>query len=317
MKKTIAILALSLAATAAWGQAKKPTIMVVPSDQFCISRGYALTYNNQGMSTTLPDYRKALQNDSDLKLVISKLSGLMGDRGFPLKDLEQELKRQESVGAELSMMESKSGSAVAESPIDALKRQAKADIIMDLTYEIVRQGPQKYIKFVLNGLDAYTSKNVASAAGTGKPSTAAQPELLLEEAVLAYMDEFNGRLMSHFENMFEQGREIRVRVQMFDPSAVGFDLEEEQPDGDELSEVIERWMELNTVQGRFNVADATENFMDFEQVRIPMVNDKGRAVDARNWVRDLQKFLKSDPYLKESKLYMRGLGEAWLIVGEK
>jgi hypothetical protein len=57
--------------------------------------------------------------------------------------------------------------------------------------------------------------------------------------------------------------------------------------------------------------------MQFEQVRIPMMNEKGRAVDARNWLRDLQKYLKDDPFTIESKLYMRGLGEAWLIIGEK
>jgi hypothetical protein len=48
-----------------------------------------------------------------------------------------------------------------------------------------------------------------------------------------------------------------------------------------------------------------------------MMNEKGRAVDARNWLRDLQKYLKDDPFTIESKLYMRGLGEAWLIIGEK
>ncbi|MGI6477844.1 MAG: DUF6175 family protein [Salinivirgaceae bacterium] len=315
MKNLFTLIAALFVTTSLFGQARKPTIMVVPSDQYCISRGYTMEFDNMGTKVTLPDYQAALQNDMDLKLVISKMSGIMSDRGFPLKDLEQELKNLATQGAELAMMSSKtSGAAVAESPIDVLKRTAKSDIIMDLSFEKKTQGPRNYITFILNGLDAYTSKNIASASGTGKPSSAAQVELLLEEAVLAYMDEFNGRLMSFFEDAFANGREIKVRIQMFD--GVGFDLEEEY-DGDELSEKIEDWFAENTVQGRFSLQDATENFMQFEQVRIPMMNEKGRAVDARNWLRDLQKYLKDDPFTIESKLYMRGLGEAWLIIGEK
>jgi len=315
MKNLFTLIAVLFVTTSLFGQAKKPTIMVVPSDQYCISRGYSMEFDNMGTKVTLPDYKTALQNDPDLKLVISKMSGIMSDRGFPLKDLEQELKNLATQGAELAMLSSKtSGAGVAESPIDALKRTAKSDIIMDLSFEKKKQGPKNYVTFILNGLDAYTSKNVASAAGTGQPSSAAQVEILLEEAVLAYMDEFNGRLMSFFEDAFANGREIKVRIQMFD--GVGFDLEEEY-DGDELSEKIEDWFADNTVQGRFSLQDATENFMQFEQVRIPMMNDKGRAVDARSWLRDLQKYLKDDPFTIESKLYMRGLGEAWLIVGEK
>jgi len=309
MKKITSIILLLLATTTLFGQAKKPTIMVVPSDQYCISRGYTLVFDNMGSKVTLPDYKKALQSDLDLKLVISKMSGIMADRGFPLKDLEQELKNLESQSAELAMMTSKtSGAGIAESPIDALKRTAKADIIMDLSFEVKRQGPLRYITFVLNGLDAYTSKNI------GKPSSAVQTEILLEEAVLSYMDEFNGRLMAFFEDAFAKGREVKIRIQMF--QGMDFDLESEY-NGKELSEAIEDWMAANTVQGRFSLQDATENFMQFEQVRIPMVNDKGRAIDTRTWLRDLQKHLKDAPYNIESKLYMRGLGEAWLILGEK
>lgn len=315
MKRTLTLFALSLLSATLFGQAKKPTIMVVPSDQYCISRGYSMQFDNMGTKVTMPDYKAALQNDPDLKLVISKMSGIMSDRGFPLKDLEQELKNLASQGAELSMLESKSsGAGIAESPIDALKRTAKSDIIMELSFEVKKQGPKKYITFILNGLDAYTSKNIASAAGTGLPSSAAQVELLLEEAVLAYMDEFNGRLMTFFEDAFSKGREVKIRIQMF--KDMGFDLETEY-EGKELSENIEEWMSKSTVQGRFSLQDATENYMQFEQVRIPMQNEKGRALDTRSWLRNLQKHLKESPFLIESKLYVRGLGEAWLILGEK
>jgi hypothetical protein len=53
-----------------------------------------------------------------------------------------------------------SGAALAESPLDILKRTAKADIIMQLTYTVNTQGPKKYITFILQGLDAYTDNRL-------------------------------------------------------------------------------------------------------------------------------------------------------------
>ena len=76
----------------------------------------------------------------------------------------------------------------------------------------------------------------------------------------------------------------------------------------------------NTVNGRFSISDATENFQRYEQVRIPMFyerNGRQRAMDTRTFVNNLKKFLSEAPFNLESKVYMRGLGEAWLIIGEK
>lgn len=321
MRKLLLIIAAVVLSSAVFGQAKKPTIMVVPSDQYCISKGYKLEFDDMGTKKVLPDYKAAMQNDSDLRLVISKMSGIMADRGFPLKDLEQELKSLESESAEMSMMTSKDfGMGLAESPVDALKRTAKADIIMDLSFEVIPMGPKKSIRFNLKGLDAYTNKAVATAAGEGQPSSAASVGILLEEAVLGKMDAFNDRLMGHFEDMFEKGREVKVMVRVFE--GWGEDLESEfEMDGeeDELGFLIENWFADNTVEGRFNLSDGTATFMKFEQVRIPLYYErkgKQRAMDTRRWVRGLAKPME-DAIGSPVKIYMRGLGEAWLILGSK
>jgi len=318
MKRVLLISLFAFISISIFGQAKKPTIMVVPSDQYCISKGYKMEFENMGATQTLPDYKAAMQKDPDLRLVITKMGNIMAERGFPLKDLEMEMKNLEKEAAEMSMMtSSSSGSDMAESPIDMLKRTAKADIIMDLSFEIKRNGPEKYITFNLRGLDAYTSKQIAGAAGQGAPSMSAGADLLLEEAVLSHMDGFNNLLQGHFEDMFAKGREVKVMVRVW--NNWGETLETEFDDK-ELTEIIDDWFFDNTVEGRFSVSDATENFMRLEQVRIPMmrVDDRGRerAVDTRSFVNDLRKYLKST-YEIDSKVYLRGLGEAWLILGEK
>jgi len=249
------------------------------------------------------------------------MNTLMADRGFPAKNLESELKSIESENAESNMLTGKSsGSDVAESPIDMLKRTAKSDIIIQLNYTINKQGPKRSVTCNLQGIDAYTGKQVAGAQGTGSPSFTAETPLLLEEAVLAHLDNFNAQLQAYFEDIMLNGREIKVNIKRW--ANADYDLEEEfEVDGDELElkEIIENWISDNTIRGQYNLSDATENFMKFEQVRIPVFVKKGenlKALDANAWVGDLRKYLKKAPLEVEAKLYMRGLGEAWLIIGE-
>jgi len=57
--------------------------------------------------------------------------------------------------------------------------------------------------------------------------------------------------------------------------------------------------------------------MNFRQVRIPMFNEKGKAIDAKDFVKPLQKMLQAPPFNIPTKLVPKGLGQAWLILGEK
>lgn len=315
MRKTLNIIALVLlVASSAFGQAKKPTIMVVPSDVWCNKNGYMMEFDNQGVKTKIPDYKRAFQENSDLLVAIGKIGGLMADRGFPLKDMSQAMKTLESESAENAMLSSKSGAGVQESPIDRLKKTAKADIIMQLTWTLNNQGPKKSVTFVLQGFDAYTDKQIANAQGTGAASFSVELPVLLEEAVLAHIDNFNSSLQAHFDDMFANGREILVRIKKFD--SWSGDLEQEF-DGTELRDIIEDWMSKNTVKGRFSTADATENMMLIEQVRIPLYDANGKATDARGFLKGLQNFLKAAPYNIPNKLMMKGLGQATIVLGEK
>ena len=80
-------------------QAKKPKLMVVPSDAWCIEKGYVQTYDNMGMTQTIPNYSAALSN-KELNNVISKLNVLMADRAFPMQDLSQTIKSINNISAE-------------------------------------------------------------------------------------------------------------------------------------------------------------------------------------------------------------------------
>jgi hypothetical protein len=288
--------------------------MVVPSDLWCKEYGYLTEFNNQGTKVLIPDYKKALQEDANLILVISKINELMADRGFPLKNLESILKSLENQSAEDALLMNSEGAEINENPIDKLKKVAKADIIIQMTYTIQSVGPKNTVTFNLQGIDSYTNKQIAGSSGTGAPSFTAEIPVLLAEAVVANIDLYNVQLQNHFDDMFENGREVILRVLTWNNWE--HNLESEDFGGDMLSNIIENWVHENTVKNRFSTLDATENMVVFEQVRIPLFNEKGQATDTRRWAFNLKKYLM-DKFQIESKLMMKGLGQAQLILGDK
>lgn len=298
------------------GQAKKPKLMVVPSDAWCKEHGYTQQFDDQGTVEEVPDYKAALLNNKDLNNAISKIGILMADRGFPLQDLQQTMKSISNLSAEDRLIRSKtSGAAIQESPLDRLRRTAKADIILELDWTVNTMGPKQSITYNLRALDAYSNKQVAGAQGTGAPSFSAEVSLLLEEAVQNHMDNFSAGLQQHFDDLLTNGREVVVDIRVFD-NAEGIDLETEY-DGYELTEIIDNWMAENTVNHRFNKSDATETMILFDQVRIPIYKLNGMPQDAEGFTRDLMRYLRKAPYNIPCKVINRGLGRCLLVLGEK
>lgn len=289
--------------------AKKPTIMVVPSDAWCTTNGYMQTFDNQGITTKVPDYKKALQENTDLLLVISKLNGLMAEREFPLKNLETVMKGLENSNALNIVRTSRSsGASIDESPVDQIIKTAKADIIIQLTWTVNAQGPKKSVTYNLQGLDSYTYKQIATAASTGAPSFSTELPVLLEEAVLENIEDFTYTLKEHFDDMFQKGREVTLQILAWDDWT---------GDLDELSYEIEDWLDEKTVEGRFSTADVTSTYALFEQVRMPLFNERGRAMAARNFFRDLSKKLSGPEHNIPNKIATEGLGKVTIILGGK
>lgn len=317
MKKTLlAIVSMALLPLSMMGQAKKPTLMVIPADTWCTANGYMTEMEEQGKTTRVADYETAIQKDMDLFNVITKIGELMSDQGFPLKDLSQTVKSIKQSAAEDEMTTSRTGgSTLAETPLDRLLNRAKADILIELAWKVNTVGPKHSITYTLRGLDAYTNKQIAAAQGTGAPSFSAELPVLLEEAVVEKMDGFVSQLQAHFDDLMENGREVDIDVRIFDNGS-GLSFEEEY-NGEELTDIIDNWMAENTVNHRYNLSDATDMVMRFEQVRIPLYRQNGRPMDTRQFVVELRKYLSATPYSITSKVVTKGLGRANLILGEK
>lgn len=312
MKKILIPLLFLIVAFNSFSQAKKPELMVMPAEVWCNQNEFMLSFENQGVQKLIPNYKQALQSSMELNTVIVKIGEIMAERGFPLKDLNATLNDLDQTEAENEMTQNKDGQGLSETPFDKLMNRAKADIIIEVAWSQNVVGPKRSVTFLLTGKDAYTNKQVASASGTGVPSFSAEVPLLLQEAVVSHMDNFTNQLQTYFDDMMTNGREVSLEIGVFDNDEDN-NLETEFGD-QELIEIIENWISDNTVNHRYSLGSATENKMIFNQVRIPLYNEKGRPMATDYFANSLRKYLKGEPYNIKGKVQRNGLGRARVIL---
>jgi len=314
MNRLFSLVFAALATLCTANAQKKPTIMILPSDNWCTQRYFMTTFKDQGSEVKVPDYQAAFREDTELGQVISKVGGVLTKLGYSLKDAEQEIKSIAMKTAEDNVTVSKtSGASLVESPLDMLKRRVKSDIIIQIWWKLNRESNGRSASFTLEAFDAYTNKRIATSTGTTKASNDVIP-VLLENAVSDNIKTFDKQMDEWYADQQKNGREINLTVRCW--NSWDKDLETEFG-GEELTDCIQEWVRQNTVNEAFNLTDGTESFLQFEQVRIPLLDEKGRAMDARAFATALRKHLQQPPYNITAKVMQRGLGEAIVVLGEK
>lgn len=299
----------ALAFTSEGQVAKKPSLMVVPSRSWCVQNEFMEDFNGE----QIPDYRRAFDETPELNLVVAKIGQMMSERGFDLKLMSNALSSlAEEKAEDMAMTSDETGADVQESNIDKLRKVAKADIWMEVDWILNNMGFSRSVTFNLSGIDAYSNMQIANCQGTGSPSYSSELPILLSEAVSSNLDNFNEQLMAKFNDWFDNGRQITTEIKVFSDSE--YNLESEV-DGEELGYLIEDWMDENTVKSQFSTDVATSTMMKFSNVRIPMVTEAGKAMDARAFGREIQKMLKSKEI--RAKVTTVGLGRLIIIIGSK
>lgn len=297
-----------------------PSIMVVPSSAWCNKNGYVNSYNNQGMTEVIPDYQKALLGSQDLVQAIAALNARLAARGFETKDLNAALKSVRQEKAEDAMTTSRQGADLAESPVDVLRRTAKADIWLEIDWTISteKNGSQKRLTWTMSALDAYTDFVVGGVPPTTGPaeySSSFQMPIMIETAIQGQFEPFCGTMINYFNGLEKQGRAIKMRFLTWDDFDEGLMTEF---DGMELSEIIQDWIADNAVKGKYGSVDLSPsgNSMIVEQVRVPLLDKRGRTVNILSWARDFTRKMKND-YGVECNLSSKGLGQVQIIIGSK
>lgn len=320
----VALLCLGLSIGCLFGQASKtqPTIMVMPSDNWCIEHGFYDTYEDPETGKTIktPEYKEAFQESQNVGLAISKIGELFSDRGFPLRDMEQRLKNIEQEKA-LDAAE-EGGRGTKKTLKEQLLQQAKADIILYLNWEVTKEGPYKQVTFQLDAVDPYIAEQVGAASGTG-PKNTGNLNVLLEEAVLANVTNLQSQMQDYFDDLNKNGRKVKLRVKVGQSSQYSLkdycSSSNEFQIGQIFEDAIIYFQNNNeSVSQSYNTGSKTTNTISFDLVRIPMFYERETAfgegetevaMDATDFAKKMTSLVTEKcQTLDRSQLNITGLG---------
>lgn len=295
-------------------KALKPIIMVVPEKAWCINHGFVRNDNPK-----VPDYEKALLNDEVLN-VVTKMGGIMQERGYPLKNLQSaldELKNEEAMDKALT---SRADGEIMEDDLDKLTRVAQADILVNIAFTRTNYGPRNMVEFRVTSIDAATNKQIGGE--TGRSSASGAPiSTLLEESVLGFMDNFTNSIQRHFEDIVANGREGSVIFKIASDCPLNFDSEITlNGDTGELNEVIDYWMNEHAVNGSYTQSAKSRTWLSYEQVRFPLFGKgkfggKPKAINMEGFVKPITSFLSQ--FGLSVATTPIGIGKAYVVLGRK
>lgn len=313
---TISIFGLCSMVCAQQQSMKKPKIMVVPEEAFCINAGI-FKLNHQG--DKIADYKKAMQND-DILDVINSFENIMAAYEFPLTNLQQSLDALNEESALDNVLTSKDDGYIVEDDLDLLSRTAGADIPVKVAPRISKYGPERKLELRVSAIDC-ASKKALRAFGPITKTSAGATSMLLKAAVSDNIEQFVTGLSQYFDDIKTRGREGSIIIKITDTcplnleSTVTLDGQE-----GELADLIEYWLSENAVNGAYTGSKSSRYSMHFDQVRFPL---SGKAAFGKTKALTMEDFVKTGlvqllgNYNISVSTHAVGIGKVYLTLGSK
>jgi len=286
-----------------------PHVMVVPDLIYCKSNGYVQQYNNNGVTETIPDYERALSEDPSLHAVLTQVKQLIAEKNsdIVLIDLIEAINNAKADAA----MANANFADQSESIEEAIIRNSEADILVKVQFDMLKHGPNYQVSYTLNGTDAYTNRNFAPVEGMGKPSTSANPVVLLREAVYDNMDSFLNLMLTYYNSMVTKGRMVA-----FDIKTTGGVNMNTKVGQYTLREQIEDFLYDNSVDGNgLERVKGGNTFLQYQGVYIPLtttIRGRQRKQGAKDVAQKMVNFLEENGVTADFKI--RGLGKVNIYI---
>ena len=286
----------------------KPTIMVIPSDNLLKKNGALKKEVIDGADIYIRDYNGYLINDTKSKTAISIIQKAFIDAGYPLNDLDKNLKQlnDRSIRDEADGIKKDAKTLLLES--------VQPDIIIELDYsfdmDMNSRNFDREISYTLTAIDAYTNKVFSSNVYSGGKGT--DFKTAFEDAI----DDKIGSMMSEIDNYFgdivENGREITVQFNVDKNSMIKLS-DTYSSSGESYSEWIQDYMDYYTINGTYKLERNSDYEMYFVNVRIPTQKDNGTQLNALGWARQCVKEMREKLKVSSSNR-AQGLSEVVITI---
>lgn len=287
----------------------QPTLMILPSDNLLQRLDYLEVTTVGGVEFINQKYRLAFIGNSEMKFAIAEIQARFASRGFPLKDLETELKS----------LSRRTSSDIVDN-IDQNQKaliltSAAPDIYLDLNYFPAGSGLNSSLAFEIRAIDAYSLRTIASASSEGVrgASSISVAERLVEQ-VEQNLNDLQSQIQEHFDDIRMNGREIRLRVVQTSNLAAGtFDFRRERCDGKPYTKLISDYIQDKSTNHSSRPALRTATELAYESFRIPLFDTQGYGISASDWTYELSTYIEGTCEVTAID-YTTSLGEGVLLI---
>jgi hypothetical protein len=288
-----------------------PILMVFPSDALLKRLGCIDEIENQGTISYKRNYGKAFVEDSDMKFAIASVEESFASNGYPLENLEQQLKQIDNDDA-MDAME-----GVAKDARTLLMNTARPDFIIEIDYEYKQdpnsRNPKKILTYILTALDVYTNKSVASISRSdiGNENENGSLASLIKSDFEQNISGFQNQIKQRFADELTNGVEITLRITT-DENA-NLNLTDECLGSQNYNDWVNDWLKKNTVISSFKPIKNTDKELKYTNVRIKPKTENGERYSAFDFTNDLKSSFSKACGIKATNR-TQGIGDAYIVI---
>ncbi|MBL7749304.1 MAG: hypothetical protein JNM19_17830 [Chitinophagaceae bacterium] len=244
------------------------------------------------------DIRTVLESDVNRRVAISKVKEEFDNRGFTTVDFTAKLKSAIDDGIFTSGSQTDIKSALVE--------YSGADIYVEVEVpEMISTASGNAARIILQAFDVSTANSLANKVCESPKFHTTDYGALVTRALsknenLPVKDgkvspcvvDFLNVMQTKFDDIVANGRSIKVNFSLAQGSKYKFSTEL-KPDGLPFSDVLENWMAENAVKNNYHIQGVTDVKVFFDDVRIPLKDEKDMNYSPNKFGLKIYQFLKS------------------------
>lgn len=228
----------------------KPKIMVIP-------------YTVEG-----EDIRTVLENDVNKRIALTKIKEAFDQRGYTTVDFFAKVKALSKATA--------LGSTQQQDMKTMIVQQSGADVYVEAETNLLESPTGNAMKVILSGYETSTANSLANAVCESGKFYTDDYGKLTARAVETGVDNFLNTMQDKLLDIADNGQSISVTIGVDGASSCSM-AQEVGGDGLALSDALELWVEKNAYKGNYHIQGTTDKQMLFDDIRIPLKDENGRA----------------------------------------
>lgn len=243
----------------------KPKIMVIP-------------FTKQG-----EDIRTVLENDVNKRVALTKIKEAFDLRGFTTVDFLGRVRA----------LSTASGLGVDQQQDykTAIIQQSGADVYVEAEIDLLESPTGNAVKTLLTAYESSTGNALSNTVGESGKFYTDDYGKLTSKSVETCMDGFLDVIQSKFGDIVANGQSISITIGI-DTGSSYLMSSEVGNNGYTLADELELWMEENAFKSNYHIQGTTDRQMIFDDVRIPLRDEKGRTYNVNKFGLKMMAFFR-------------------------